>query len=145
MKLLTNELRRKLPPLYATEHDGDPPVICKFFTPDSRWTWYAIEFDANDTFFGWVEGLEKELGYFSLSELDSVRGPFGLRFKETSTLSPASYRRSRPRKKGVNIDTGQEEYGAYHGPLSRQVLACPNSPNKFAIPCRMVQGKYDAW
>jgi len=78
MKLLTNELRRKLPPLYAAEHEEDPLVICKFFTPDSSWTWYAIEFDGDDTFFGFVEGLENELGYFSLSELESVRGPLGL-------------------------------------------------------------------
>lgn len=78
MKLLTNELRQKLPPLYSTENDEDPLVICKFFTPDSNWTWYATEFDGSDTFFGWVEGLENELGYFSLSELQNVRGPLGL-------------------------------------------------------------------
>ena len=29
-------------------------------------------------FFGLVSGFEIELGYFSLSELDSVRGPMGL-------------------------------------------------------------------
>ena len=36
------------------------------------------EFDGEDTFFGLACGLEKELGYFSLSELESVRGPMGL-------------------------------------------------------------------
>lgn len=49
-------------------------VICKFFTPDSSWTWYVIEFDGEDSFFGYVVGFEKELGYFSLSELQEVRG-----------------------------------------------------------------------
>ena len=29
-------------------------------------------------FFGFVDGLEREWGYFSLSELESVRGGFGL-------------------------------------------------------------------
>jgi len=29
-------------------------------------------------FFGLVDGLEAELGYFWLSELESVRGPLGL-------------------------------------------------------------------
>ena len=33
MKLLTQELRRKLPPLYSQEHVKDPMVICKFFHP----------------------------------------------------------------------------------------------------------------
>jgi hypothetical protein len=88
MQLLTNELRRKLPPLYATEHDEDPPVICKFFTPDSQWTWYAIEFDGDDTFFGLVDGLENELGYFSLSELESVRGPLGLAVERDLYFEP---------------------------------------------------------
>jgi hypothetical protein len=88
MKLLTNELRRKLPPLYATEHEEDPQIIYKFFTPDSSWTWYALEFDGNDTFFGWVEGLENELRYFSLSELESVRGPLGLPIERDLYFEP---------------------------------------------------------
>ena len=29
-------------------------------------------------FFGLVDGFEKELGYFSLAELEAVRGPLGL-------------------------------------------------------------------
>jgi hypothetical protein len=41
-------------------------------------TWYATEFDGEDLFFGLVDGLEKEFGYFSLSELESVDGPFGV-------------------------------------------------------------------
>jgi len=43
MKLLTEEVRKKLPPLYSQEHIDDPLVICKFFYPDFSWTWYAIE------------------------------------------------------------------------------------------------------
>ena len=78
MELLTNELRAILPSLYSQEHEEDPLVICKFFTPDSNWTFYAIEFDGEDLFFGWVVGFEKELGYFCLSELAQARGPHGL-------------------------------------------------------------------
>jgi hypothetical protein len=33
----------------------------------------VTEFDGEDLFFGLVQGLEEELGYFSLSELESVR------------------------------------------------------------------------
>jgi hypothetical protein len=88
MKLLTNELQKTLPLLYATEQEEDPQIICKFFTPDSSWTWYAIEFDGDDTFFGFVEGLEKELGYFSLSELEGVRGPLGLAIERDLYFEP---------------------------------------------------------
>jgi hypothetical protein len=89
---LTKDLLKTLPPLYSQEDNPDPMVVVKFFTADAGWTWYAIEgspVDANgyyDTdkpkvdflFFGLVSGLEVELGYFSLSELTSVRGKFGL-------------------------------------------------------------------
>jgi hypothetical protein len=79
MKLLTKELRSTLPPLYEADGDLDAPVVCKFFTPWAGWTWYAFEFDGEDEFFGLVDGLEMELGSFSLSELESINGPVGLR------------------------------------------------------------------
>jgi len=78
MQLLTTALRRQLPPLGSTQDDPDPKAICKFFTPDAGWTWYASEFDGEDLFFGWVEGNYPEWGYFSLSELERVRGHLGL-------------------------------------------------------------------
>jgi hypothetical protein len=89
MKLLTQEIRAKLPPLYSQENEKDPMVVCKFFDPTSSWTWYAIEgseVDASglyDTdrekvdflFFGYVVGDEPELGYFSLNELETRTAP----------------------------------------------------------------------
>ena len=78
MQLLPAEIREQLPPLYSQEQVADPMVICKFFTPDSQWTWYVLEFDGEDICFGYIIGFEAELGYFSLSELESVRGPWGL-------------------------------------------------------------------
>lgn len=79
MKLLTAEIRKALPPLGSTEALGTAaPVIVKFFTPTSSWTWYATEFDGEDLFFGLVDGFAKEFGYFSLRELESVRGPYGV-------------------------------------------------------------------
>ena len=79
MKLLTHEIRKKLPPLYAQDSKGGKAIAyAKFFTPSSNWTFYATEFDGKDIFFGFVDGFEKELGYFSLSELEKVRGPMGL-------------------------------------------------------------------
>ena len=79
MKLLTRELRKKLPPLYSQDGKGGKAVaLVKYFTPSSSWSWYASEFDGEDTFFGLVDGQFKELGYFSLKELEEVRGPMGL-------------------------------------------------------------------
>ena len=79
MKLLTEEIKKKLPQLYAQDGKGGKAVVhVKFFTPDANWTWYVTEFDGEDSFFGLVDGHCKELGYFSLSELQSVKGPLGL-------------------------------------------------------------------
>lgn len=90
MKLLTKELRAKLPKLYETE---DVPVeektaVVKFFTPDGSWTWYAVEFDGKDLFFGLVDGFEKEWGYFSLKEMQSVRGKLGLPIERDLYFEP---------------------------------------------------------
>ena len=81
MKLLTQDLLKRLPALYSQEDNPDPMVVCKFFTPDAGWTWYAIEGSPVDEhgyydtdkekvdylFFGLVSGAGVELGYFSLS------------------------------------------------------------------------------
>lgn len=84
MKLLTEELKAKLPKLYSQEKNPNPEIVCKFFTPWSNWTWYVIEGEEQDgdwKFFGLVDGMERELGYFRLSELQSLKGPFGLKIE----------------------------------------------------------------
>lgn len=82
MKLLTPEIEKQLPALYSSEGVEDPPIIIKFFDPSGSWIWYVIEGarqeDGDMLFFGLVDGHEKELGYFTLSELQSSRGRFGL-------------------------------------------------------------------
>jgi hypothetical protein len=79
MELLTGEIRKMLPPLYSQDGKGGKAIAhVKYYAPSSSWTWYATEFDGEDTFFGLVDGHCKELGYFSLSELEGVRGPMGL-------------------------------------------------------------------
>ena len=88
-KLLTAANRKALPKLYSQDGKGDKATAyVKFFTPDSSWTWFATEFDGEDTFFGLVQGFEEELGYFSLSELESVKGPLGCKIERDSCFSP---------------------------------------------------------
>lgn len=93
MQLLTKAIRRQLPPLYANEDNGlEALAIVKFFTPDSSWTWYASEFDGEDVFFGLAVGQEPELGYFRLSELQSVRGKLGLPVERDRYFEPTPLR-----------------------------------------------------
>lgn len=88
MSLLTEELKAKLPPLYATKDipEEEKEIIAKFFSPDSNWTWYVVEGEFDEDlstykFFGLVEGHETEWGYFVLRELEDARGPLGLRIE----------------------------------------------------------------
>ena len=90
MQLLTKELIKKLPAMRETEGQGEEAVAqVKFFTPDSNWTWYGVEYDAEQRlFYGLVDGFDRELGYFSLDELESVRGPFGLKIGRDRFFDP---------------------------------------------------------
>lgn len=93
VELLPGELRAVLPKLYSTEKSGDDAVApMKFFTPDANWTWYPTEFDGNDLFFGLVSGFELEIGYFSLAELEEVRGGLNLPIERDLYFSPKTLR-----------------------------------------------------
>lgn len=98
MKLLPKEIREIIPPLYSQDGKGGKAVVyVKYFTPSSNWTWYATERESvldesgkevDFRFFGLVEGFEKEIGYFVLSELEEVRGPMGLPIERDLHFTP---------------------------------------------------------
>lgn len=77
MKLLTQENIKKLPALYTQENESDPKAVIKFFDPTGSWEWYVIEGekqqDGDYLFFGLVKGFETELGYFTLSDLNTCK------------------------------------------------------------------------
>lgn len=78
-KMMTKELAKTIPELYATENvkTDDKTIVAKFFSPYSNWTWYITEFDGEDTMFGFVDGQACEWGYISLSELAGAGKPMG--------------------------------------------------------------------
>jgi Protein of unknown function (DUF2958) len=87
-KLLTKEVLASLPKLGETSEVENPVVQAKFFYPDFSWTWYAIEFDGDDIFYGLVDGFEAEFGNFSLSELMGNRGKMGLPIERDRYFTP---------------------------------------------------------
>lgn len=94
MKLLTSELRARLPALYSTE--GTPAmekhVYAKFFFPMGSWTWFVLEGSRQEDdflFFGYVIGLDEELGYFSLRELEGI-DIHGLRVERDLYFTPGT-------------------------------------------------------
>lgn len=88
-KLLTQKLRKQLPPLESQQSVEDPLVVCSFFLPDAPWHWYPLEFDGDDTFFGWVMTMfGQELGTFYLSDLQRTRGFLGLPVERDRFFTP---------------------------------------------------------
>lgn len=96
MKLITKKIENVLSkyPLYSQDNKGENAVaICKFFL--QGFTWYVLEAQkkGNDyEFFGIVDGLEKEYGYFTLSELQSLRGRWGLGVERDMYFEPTEVR-----------------------------------------------------
>lgn len=86
--LLPRYVLSKLPELGATGGQEDMMVQVKFFYPDFSWTWYPLEFDGDDLFFGLVVGFEKEFGYFRLSELLDNRGKWGMEVERDLYFTP---------------------------------------------------------
>jgi hypothetical protein len=109
MDLLPEELKRILPPLYSQKSSSAPIVHAKLFTPDAGWTWFITEGSEEENgdwlLFGYVIGLEEEWGYSLLSEIASVRGPFGLAVERDLWFQPGPIdevlRRERPSHKEI--------------------------------------------
>lgn len=84
MKLITKEIEKKLlsHPLYSTDGKDKKEILVKFFNPCGAGTWLVFEAekrsDGDWLFFGLVDLYEKELGYFTLSQLTSIKLPYGL-------------------------------------------------------------------
>ena len=82
MQLLTKALEQRFAQVGSQENDSDPLIIAKFFNPTGAGTWYASEYDPQTrTFFGYVSIFadhNDEWGYFSLDELATYQGRFGL-------------------------------------------------------------------
>ena len=95
MELLTNELREIIPDFYSSEDVelDEKMVYVKFFLADANWTWHILEYDReSNSFFALVDGLERELGYVSLDELEQVRGHLGLHVERDLYFSPTKYK-----------------------------------------------------
>lgn len=95
MKLLTKEIEKRLEshPLYSQDNKGDDAVvIAKFFNPFGAGTWWVLEGEKREDgdwlFFGLAEIWEREYGYFTLSELESLRLPFGLTIERDINFKP---------------------------------------------------------
>jgi len=68
-----------LPATEEARSQEDPVAKVKIFNPCGSWTWYIAGYDP-ETHIAWglVDGFEKEIGDFDMTELVAVRTKFGL-------------------------------------------------------------------
>ena len=84
MQLLTEAIKKALPPLYSTEDipTENKEFICKFFNPLGVGSWLVAEGEEQEDgdwlFFGLANIFHPEWGYFSLRELEEVGVGLGL-------------------------------------------------------------------
>lgn len=80
MKLMTKTLEDRFAKIGDQSESLDPIIIAKFFNPCGSMTWYASEYHKETNIcFGYVTGTPfQEWGTFSITELESLKLPFGL-------------------------------------------------------------------
>ena len=90
MKLMTKEIEKQAQEQYPKGSDMGQMIVAKFFDPQGSWTWFLMNQDPNDHDYLWgiVKGFEVEMGSFSLSELESYRGAFGLGIERDLYFEP---------------------------------------------------------
>ena len=88
MELIPQEIKELIPKLYETEEQNDPIAYVKLFL--DAWTWYITELSIdNNICFGYViSPFGAELGYFSLEEVKSIRGSFGIGVERDLEFKP---------------------------------------------------------
>ena len=88
MKLITSEMAVKLGANALIDEASRKPLL-KLFTPWGAATWLISE-KQGDLMFGLCDlGMgEPELGYVSLSEIEAITGPFGLRVERDAWFEP---------------------------------------------------------
>ena len=95
--LFPDDVRETLPRMYEQENKLSTKAMVKFFTPWTDWTWYVSEGSAivdesgkeiDYMFYGLVQGNFLEYGYFSLSSLQALDGPAGLKVERDMLFEP---------------------------------------------------------
>ena len=88
MLLMSKELERTFEnyPLYSQEgKEFESEVVVKYFNPCGNGTWLITEGEKQEDgdwlLYGYCHLFEWEWGYVMLSELESIRLPFGLRIE----------------------------------------------------------------
>lgn len=85
MKLITKAIEKAAPAL-DSQDPHNPKIVCKFFNPTGRYTFYMVAYDPKErTAYGYAVSssgpYDDEWGYTSVTELEATKLPFGLKIE----------------------------------------------------------------
>ena len=94
MELMTLELKERFEIIGQQSEDLNPIIIAKFFDPMGSGTWYVSEYEPETNIcFGYVTGLgHNEWGYFSLTELEAIERPLGMKIERDICFTEARFK-----------------------------------------------------
>ena len=101
MKLLTKGIEKLFERVgdQADKSLDDIVIVAKFFNPCGGQTWFAASYTPGDrTFFGFASLFgdhNDEWGYFSLDELESIKGPLGLGIERDIHFEPRLFKEAK--------------------------------------------------
>ena len=96
MKLLTKAIEKALKPLDDDKEYSRAKAVAHFFTAWINFDWYPVAGrhegkgdNADFVFYGFVRGFEdEEWGFFSLRDLESIKGPGCLKVERELRFPP---------------------------------------------------------
>ncbi len=94
MQLMTKTIQRTIPFLYGTENVPleDKMLRAKLFCPWNNAKWFITEFDPKTKeCFGFIMGSVNEWGYFSLTELEKIKGQWGMQIERDYHFEPRKF------------------------------------------------------
>ncbi|MCI2229918.1 DUF2958 domain-containing protein [Polaribacter sp. MSW13] len=123
MKLITKTLKERFQEVGDQSEKENPTFVAKFFNPCGSQTWYASEyFPEHNICKGYVTGMYvDEWGTFSISELENLTLPFGLKIERDIHFKEITFEdltKPKTQKRESELK-GIKEYKEQKGELER--------------------------
>ena len=87
---MTKTIKKQAEKQYELGSDMNQKVVAKYFNPAGSGTWYLMNTAPDDSDYAWgiVDLFAVEMGSFRISELESIKLPFGLGIERDLLFEP---------------------------------------------------------
>ena len=86
---MTKEIQKQAEKQYPLGADMEQKVVAKYLNPAGKGTWYLMNTEPeSDYAWGIVNLFDIEMGSFTISELENIKLPFGLKIERDLYFEP---------------------------------------------------------